>query len=61
MALKDREARRAYHREYMRQYLAKPGNKEKHRKWRARTYQRYREKLQVILTKFRQDGCVVCG
>lgn len=61
MPLKDKEARRVYHKKYMKEYLKDPERKRKHLARVARQRKKYKEGLKRLLAEFRFSGCVVCG
>lgn len=59
--IKDPEARRKHHREYMRRYLADPENRQKHMARIRRNDSRYRREVAKALSQFRSSGCRKCG
>lgn len=62
MPLKDIEARRVYHRDYMRRKLKEdPEFKERHRKRVRDNDRRYRSEVDKVVDHFRETGCRVCG
>lgn len=61
MSLKDPEARRAYHREYMRAYLQDPDVKAKHLARVKRNSQRQRESNMARVNEIRDNPCTDCG
>lgn len=62
MPLKDPEARKLYHREYMRmRYAQDPEHRRKHRK-RVRACERRRKQAaRRLIDDFRRRGCRLCG
>ena len=61
MPLKDKEARRNYHRGYMARRLAEdPEYKAGHIERVRRNDARYREEVRQIIQAFKVNGCVLC-
>jgi hypothetical protein len=60
MPLKDPEARREYHRQYMATYFKNPKNYKKHRAVVLRTKERLRVAAQALVTEFKKNGCALC-
>lgn len=54
------EARRLYHREYMREYLRRPGPKKKHAARVAKNNAVYMAVNRAALAVFKKSGCVFC-
>ena len=62
MPRKDPEARKAYHREYMRRrYVEDPTHKAAHIARIRANDKRSRNDLKKLIAAFKQDGCKVCG
>lgn len=62
MPHKTAEARRAYHRRYMRdRRRADPEFREKANDRRRKNDARYREQGKAVIAEFRADGCQLCG
>jgi hypothetical protein len=59
MPLKDPDARRAYHREYMRQWYQK--NREIHIERTTRVGQRHREAVRQYVNEVKRCPCADCG
>lgn len=59
MPRKDPEARRAYHREYMRKWYAE--NKEKHAAYVARVSKRVYEEISEYVNHAKKSPCTDCG
>jgi hypothetical protein len=61
MALKDRNARREYHRNYMRERFAKdPNFKKKHLARVKRNTSRYIAEANIVVAAFKSHGCALC-
>lgn len=57
---RDKGKRRAYHKEYMREYMKRPGVKEKHLRRVKANQKKYRALNQLIVAEFRAEGCAYC-
>lgn len=60
MPLKDKEARKAYHREYMRRKNKDPEYRKKHLARVRRNDKRYRTERKLLVASFKKKGCLVC-
>ena len=61
MPLKDKEAKKAYHREYMKKrFREDPSFKEKHLERLRKNDARYRVEVEKLINEFRSEGCRVC-
>jgi hypothetical protein len=60
MPLSDPDARRAYHKAYMKRYLAKPENKTKHIVRARKNDARYKQQVDQIIAAWKVDGCRLC-
>lgn len=61
MPLKDPEARREYHKNYLRRrYREDPEYREKHRERTDRVNDRVREEVDRLIAAFRSNGCSLC-
>jgi hypothetical protein len=61
MPKKDLEARRAYHREYMRKrFRTDPEYKAKHMARVRKNDARYRAQVVALISDFRANGCLIC-
>ena len=62
MPLKDREARKAYHREYMRnRFQADPAFKARQLDRISRNSEKYKQESDAEIKMFRSAGCALCG
>lgn len=62
MALKDKEARRAYHRDYMRKrFQTDPSYREKHLERIRRNDKRRRDEIKSLVENWKSRGCAICG
>lgn len=62
MPLKDKDAKRAYYREYMKQRLAVDAEfREKHYARTKRNNERYHLEIDALIREFRTSGCCICG
>jgi hypothetical protein len=62
MPLKDPEARRAYHREYLKRRLDKdPAYKAAHLSRVRKNDAEYRKNVRDMISRFKSSGCLVCG
>jgi hypothetical protein len=62
MPYKDPEAKRANHRDYMAERLAKdPEFNAAHRRNVVESNRRVKERVAELISKFRQNGCIICG
>ena len=61
MPLKDPEARRAYHRDYMKRYLVGPEKKRKHLARVKKNNKKAKREVDQIIAEWKSDGCAVCG
>lgn len=60
MPLKDPDARREYHREYMRRRLEDPAYRQKHLARVSRNNARYKGESEELVLAFRAQGCALC-
>lgn len=61
MPLKDPEARRAYHKEYMKRYLTDPGAKAKHIARASRNNKKYKGEVYGRVNEIKSVPCADCG
>ena len=61
MPLKDPEARREYHRDYMKRYLADPDARARHLARVERNNERYRAANRALIATFKERGCRMPG
>ncbi len=62
MPLKDADAKRAYHRDYMRRKFAEdPEFKTKHLRRIRRNNEKYREQSLSLIQAFKENGCCLCS
>lgn len=62
MPHKDPEARRAYHRAYMKKrYAEDPEFRRRQKARAARNDKKYRERTKALLLEWKKQGCIVCG
>lgn len=60
MPLKDPEARREYHKKYMKQYLKDPDNKRKHVVRVGRTKEARQARIRAVIAERKTPGCSRC-
>jgi len=60
MPLKDPIARRGYHSQYMRDYLAKPKNRKLHLARVRKNRDKHRAAAMGLVAQFRASGCRLC-
>lgn len=61
MPLKDKDAKRAYHREYMKRYLVDPTRKAKHLARISKNSTKYKEIAKAVVREWKRNGCSICG
>lgn len=61
MPLKDPEARKVYHREYMQRYLSSPDTKRKHLERVFKNQAKYRKATRLLVECFKKQGCSLCS